>query len=53
MRVSAYEGNLFRSLASILSHVHLLWELVLLSEPIVVMATSPTICSDVVHALTA
>ncbi|XP_014208921.1 protein DENND6A [Copidosoma floridanum] len=51
--VSAYDGDMFKSLSSIVTHIHLLWELVLLSEPIVVMASSPTICSDIVHTLTA
>lgn len=50
---SAYEGDMFRSLASVVSYVHLLWELVLLSEPIVVMASSPTGCSEMVQALIA
>ncbi|XP_020280261.1 protein DENND6A isoform X1 [Pseudomyrmex gracilis] len=50
---SAYEGDMFRSLASVVSYVHLLWELVLLSEPIVVMAGSPTTCSEMVQALIA
>jgi len=50
---SAYEGDMFRSLASVVSYVHLLWELVLLSEPIVVMASSPTTCSEMVQALIA
>ncbi|CAK9804273.1 Protein DENND6A [Anthophora quadrimaculata] len=50
---SAYEGDMFRSLASVVSYVHLLWELVLLSEPIVVMAGSPTSCSEMVQALIA
>ncbi|XP_031834729.1 protein DENND6A [Nomia melanderi] len=50
---SAYEGDMFRSLASVVSYVHLLWELVLLSEPIVVMAGSPTGCSEMVQALIA
>ncbi|XP_058810841.1 protein DENND6A [Phymastichus coffea] len=49
----AFDGNMFKSLSSVLGHIHLLWELVLLSEPIVVMATSPTICSEIVHILTA
>jgi len=35
----------------LLPHIHLLWELVLLSEPIAVMASSPSICSDVVQTL--
>ncbi|CAL7936569.1 unnamed protein product [Xylocopa violacea] len=50
---SAYERDMFRSLASVVSYVHLLWELVLLSEPIVVMASSPTSCSEMVQALIA
>jgi len=53
MLTSAYEGDMFRSLASVVSYVHLLWELVLLSEPIVVMAGSPTTCSEMVQALIA
>ncbi|XP_029154831.1 protein DENND6A isoform X2 [Nylanderia fulva] len=53
MLTSAYEGDMFRSLASVVSYVHLLWELVLLSEPIVVMASSPTTCSEMVQALIA
>lgn len=44
--------NLYEILQPILSHIHLLWELVITSEPIVVMASSPTICSSMVLALT-
>ncbi|XP_030756063.1 protein DENND6A [Sitophilus oryzae] len=44
--------NLFEILQPVLSHVHLLWELVITSEPIVVMASSPTVCSSMVLALT-
>ncbi|XP_001602662.1 protein DENND6A [Nasonia vitripennis] len=50
---SAYDGDMFKSLSSVVSHIHLLWELVLLSEPIVVMTSSPTTCSEIVHTLTA
>lgn len=50
---SAYEGDMFTSLSVIISHVHLLWELVLLCEPIVIMAGSPTTCSEMVQALVA
>ncbi|XP_034948891.1 protein DENND6A [Chelonus insularis] len=50
---SAYEADMFQSLASIVSHVHLLWELVLLGEPIVVMAGSPKTCAEMVQALVA
>lgn len=35
----------------ILVHVHLLWELIILNEPIVVIATVPNICSETVQAL--
>ncbi|KAJ8928525.1 hypothetical protein NQ314_018901 [Rhamnusium bicolor] len=44
--------NLFEILQPVLSHIHLLWELVIVSEPIVVMASSPTHCSSMVLALT-
>ncbi|CAH2003529.1 unnamed protein product [Acanthoscelides obtectus] len=37
---------------SLLSHIHLLWELVITSEPIVIMASSPAHCSSMVLALT-
>lgn len=50
---SVYEDNIFQSLAVVVTHIHLLWELVLLAEPIVVMASSPTMCSKMVQALTA
>lgn len=48
----AYDGDMFKSLSSVIGHIHLLWELVILCEPIVVMAGSPTICSEIVHTLT-
>ncbi|KAK9890143.1 hypothetical protein WA026_008949 [Henosepilachna vigintioctopunctata] len=44
--------NLFTILQPVLSHIHLLWELILTSEPLVVMAPSPTLCSNMVLALT-
>ncbi|KAJ6650036.1 Protein DENND6B [Pseudolycoriella hygida] len=48
---SVHEIDLFRSLFSVLTHIHLLWELVLVGEPIVVMASSPTDCSLMVQSL--
>lgn len=48
---SLYELNTFGCFSSIISQMHLLWELVLTAEPIVVMATSPTYCSQIVQAL--
>ncbi|XP_018566710.1 protein DENND6A [Anoplophora glabripennis] len=44
--------NMFDILQPVLSHIHLLWELVIVSEPIVIMASSPTYCSSMVLALT-
>lgn len=49
---SIQEVNVFDALCSVVSHVHLLWELVLTAEPVVVMASSPTECSAMVQALT-
>ena len=40
-----------KSLNDILPHIQLLWELVLLGEPLVIMAPSPTACSNTVLAL--
>lgn len=48
---SVQEIDLFRSLYTVLSYTHLLWELVLTAEPIVVMATSPSDCSHMVQSL--
>lgn len=48
---SVYETDIFCSLESVLPHVHLLWELVLTAEPIVVMGASPTDCSAMVASL--
>ncbi|XP_020600799.1 protein DENND6A-like [Orbicella faveolata] len=45
------DPDIFRCLQSVLPHIHLLWELALTNEPIVVMAPSPTICSETVQAL--
>lgn len=46
-----HELDLFRCFQSVLVHVQVLWELVLLGEPLVVMAPSPTLSSEVVLAL--
>lgn len=48
---SVHEIDIFRSLLGVLSHIHLLWELVLTAEPIVVIGTSPTDCSYMVQSL--
>ncbi|CAG9759957.1 unnamed protein product [Ceutorhynchus assimilis] len=44
--------NFFEVFKPVLSHIHLLWELVITSEPIIVMASSPANCSKMVLALT-
>eukprot|EP00111_Clytia_hemisphaerica_P004687 TCONS_00013468-protein len=46
-----YKAGLFHCFEKVLTHLHLLWELVLLSEPLVVMAPSPGICSASVQSL--
>lgn len=48
---SVHDIDIFRSLSIVLSYTHLLWELVLTAEPIVVMATSPSDCSHMVQSL--
>jgi len=48
---SINEVDLFESLRSVLPHIQLLWELVLLGEPVVVMAPTPTVCASTVLAL--
>ncbi|ESN94997.1 hypothetical protein HELRODRAFT_87300 [Helobdella robusta] len=48
---SVYEVDSYNCFLQILSHVQLLWELVLICEPLVVMAAQPSTSSTVVHAL--
>lgn len=48
---SVTEIDIFRSLYTVISYTHLLWELVLTAEPIVIMATSPSDCSHMVQSL--
>lgn len=43
--------HLCRCFQSVLVHLQLLWELLLLGEPLVVMAPSPTASSETVLAL--
>jgi hypothetical protein len=44
--------DLFPTLLPLLESLHILWELVLTAEPIVVLAASPAQCSTTVQALT-
>lgn len=43
--------DLRRCFQSVLVHLHILWELMLLGEPLVIMAPSPTVSSETVLAL--
>ncbi|XP_065067131.1 protein DENND6A-like isoform X2 [Rhopilema esculentum] len=45
------EINIFKAFIPVLPHIHLLWELVLLGEPVVVMAPTPKMCSETIQAL--
>ncbi|XP_058125039.1 uncharacterized protein LOC131282171 [Anopheles ziemanni] len=49
---SVHEIDIFKSLQFFLPHIHLLWELVLTGEPIIVTGTSPTDCAHMVQSLT-
>jgi hypothetical protein len=48
---SLHAINLYICLKPILPHLHLLWELMLTAEPLLVVSPSPVICSKVVLAL--
>ncbi|XP_049617471.1 protein DENND6B isoform X1 [Syngnathus scovelli] len=48
---SVHELDLFRCFQSVLIHLQMLWELALLGEPVVVMAPSPAVSSEMVLAL--
>ncbi|XP_052862590.1 heat shock 70 kDa protein [Anopheles cruzii] len=49
---SVHEIDIFKSLQLFLPYIHLLWELVLTGEPIIVTGTSPTDCAHMVQSLT-
>ncbi|XP_075863002.1 protein DENND6B isoform X2 [Microcebus murinus] len=49
---SLHELDLFRCFRPVLAHVQTLWELMLLGEPLVVLAPSPDVSSEMVLALT-
>uniref|UniRef100_A0A8D8W6C4 Protein DENND6B n=1 Tax=Cacopsylla melanoneura TaxID=428564 RepID=A0A8D8W6C4_9HEMI len=51
LQCSKFEMDAFQKFSSLLSHVQLLWELVLTCEPIIVMTSSPVICSQMVYFL--
>uniref|UniRef100_A0AC34QHB4 UDENN domain-containing protein n=1 Tax=Panagrolaimus sp. JU765 TaxID=591449 RepID=A0AC34QHB4_9BILA len=47
-----HETNFYNSVKTALTHVQIFWELVLLNEPLVVMAPTPVCCSQIVQSLT-
>jgi Stabilization of polarity axis len=49
---SPNEIDIFGPLHTIIHHIQLMWELVMLCEPLVIIATSPTDSSHMVQALT-
>ena len=52
LTTSADTIDLFTCLLPVIEQAHTLWELVLTAEPLVVMASNPTICSSTVQYLT-
>ncbi|KAK7896720.1 hypothetical protein WMY93_022045 [Mugilogobius chulae] len=46
-----HELDLFKCFQSMLIHLQMLWELVLLGEPLIVIAPSPTVSSEIILAL--
>ena len=48
---SVSELNIYKSLSPIITHIQLLWELILTCEPITVMAPTPDVCSETVQSL--
>merc|ERR1719400_1784717 len=44
--------DLFTCLLPVIEQAHAIWELVLTAEPLVVMASNPTVCSSTVQYLT-
>ncbi|KAJ8006471.1 hypothetical protein DPEC_G00107600 [Dallia pectoralis] len=48
---TVHELDLFKCFQSFLIHLQMLWELMLLGEPVVVMAPSPTVSSETVLSL--
>ena len=48
---SIYSLNVYKSFLPVISHIQLLWELVITCEPLIVMAPTPDACSEVVQSL--
>ncbi|XGW26466.1 hypothetical protein V3C99_007236 [Haemonchus contortus] len=48
---SVHQVDMYKALHTVINHLQLLWELVLLGEPLLVMANTPQRCSSIVQAL--
>jgi len=46
-----HDVNTYQSLSCVLTHIQLLWELILLNESIAILGSFPTYCSQTVQAL--
>ncbi|CAD5226957.1 unnamed protein product [Bursaphelenchus xylophilus] len=46
-----HETNFYESTKCIVAHLQTFWELVLISEPLIVLASSPSVCSKLVQSL--
>ena len=46
-----YDVNTYQSLSCVITHIQLLWELILLNEPIAIVGNFPTKCTQTVQAL--
>jgi hypothetical protein len=46
-----HDVNTYQSLSSVLTHIQLLWELILLNESIAILGSFPTHCTQTVQAL--
>ncbi|KAM6986064.1 protein DENND6B [Aplochiton taeniatus] len=51
MLPTVHELDLFKCFQSVLIHLQMLWELMLLGEPVIIMAPSPSVSSETVLAL--
>ncbi|VDL74063.1 unnamed protein product [Nippostrongylus brasiliensis] len=48
---SVHQVDMYKALHTVINHLQLLWELVILGEPLLVMANTPQRCSSIVQAL--
>ncbi|KAI1714570.1 stabilization of polarity axis domain-containing protein [Ditylenchus destructor] len=46
-----HETDFYTSIRCVIAHIQILWELVLLGEPLLVIAPNPTLCSQLVQSL--